>query len=149
MLDDPRVKRLFTPEDQATLRRNAAQPPTTAQKAEIARTGATLAAIVHGGGLLGLGTDAPLSVPAISLQLGLRSLVEGGFTPIEALRTVTSSAAKLLGAEADLGTLAPGKLADLIVVDGDPTRDIADLYRVERVMKGGRLYTQAEIAAGF
>jgi imidazolonepropionase-like amidohydrolase len=45
--------------------------------------------------------------------------------------------------------LAPGKLADLIVVDGDPLGDIKDLYKVTGVMKGGRLYSQEQILAGF
>jgi Tol biopolymer transport system component/imidazolonepropionase-like amidohydrolase len=149
MLDDPRVRTLFTAADVAAMRRAAARPLSAAQRAEIARTGATLAAIVRGGGSLGLGTDAPLTVPAITLQLGLRSLVQGGLTPVEALRTVTSTAARLIGADQDLGAIAPGKLADLIVVRGEPLKDIADLYRVEQVMKGGRLLTQADIAAGF
>jgi len=149
MADDLRVRTLFTAEDQAVLRRNAAQPPTPAQRAEIARTGALLVSILRGGGTVGLGTDAPLAVPAISLHLGLRSLVQGGFSPSEALLTVTAHAARLLGADKDLGTLEAGKIADLIVVDGDPTRRIEDLFDVEAVMKAGALHTQAEIMAGF
>ena len=149
MVDDLRVRALFTPEDQAALRRNAARPPSAAQRAEIARTGATLVEILHKGGTVGLGTDTPLAVPAISLHLALRSLVEGGFTPVEALQTVTSHAAKLLGADRDLGSLEPGKIADLILVDGDPTRRIEDLFKVEAVMKAGTLHDQAEIMEGF
>jgi len=148
MLDDPRIA-LLSPDDQMRLRRAGAHLPDAATRIEIARTEATLLTIVHAGGVLGLGTDAPIGVPGIGLQLGLRELVEGGFTPVEALRTVTSSAAKLIGVDRDLGTLAPGKLADLIIVDGNPLKDIRDAYRVNRVMKGGRMYTQQQIAAGF
>jgi hypothetical protein len=147
MLDDPRITTLFTPRDQAILRGAAA--PTPAQRAQMRRIGATLLAIVHGGGTLGLGTDAPLGVPGISLQLGARSLVAGGFTPVEAQRTQTTGAPEVRGVDRDIGTIAPGKLADLVFVDGDPTVRIDDLYRVDKVMKAGRLYTQADIAAGF
>ena len=111
--------------------------------------GKLMVAIIRGGGDVTLGTDSPPSVPGISLQLVARYMVQGGLTTFEALRAAPSTGARLLGAERDLGTLAPGKLADLILVDGDPTRDIADLYKVDRVMKAGLLYTQAEIMSGF
>lgn len=149
MLDDPRVRTLFLAEDVAELRRRAATPQTPRQKGEAVIGGKLMVAIIRGGGDVTLGTDSPPSVPGISLQLVARYMVQGGLTTFEALRAATSTGARLLGAERDLGTLAPGKLADLILVDGDPTRDIADLYKVDRVMKAGRLYTQAEIMSGF
>jgi imidazolonepropionase-like amidohydrolase len=64
-------------------------------------------------------------------------LVEYGVTPTAALVAATSSAARALHADGDIGSVAPGKLADLIAVDGDPTRDIGSLRRVRLVMKGG------------
>jgi imidazolonepropionase-like amidohydrolase len=56
------------------------------------------------------------------------------------LRTATTVSAEALGAAADLGSIEPGKLADLVVIDGNPLVNIRDLRRVKRVMKDGRLY---------
>ena len=65
-----------------------------------------------------------------------------GFTPAQALATATTNAARALGREAELGSLAPGKLADLVVLDGDPTRDLGALRRVRAVVVGGRLVVE-------
>lgn len=66
----------------------------------------------------------------------LELLVDAGLTPTEALTAATANAAAFLG-RTDLGTIAPGRLADLIVVDGDPTTDISQIRRVSRVMVDG------------
>jgi imidazolonepropionase-like amidohydrolase len=64
-------------------------------------------------------------------------LVESGLTPLEVLHAATGTAAAFMYRERDLGTLEPGKLADLVVLSGDPLRNIADIRTVERVMAGG------------
>jgi imidazolonepropionase-like amidohydrolase len=64
---------------------------------------------------------------------------EAGMTDLQALRTATVEAARMLGAEADLGSVTPGKYADLIAVDGDPTRDVRVLRTISWVMKGGEI----------
>jgi imidazolonepropionase-like amidohydrolase len=64
---------------------------------------------------------------------------EAGMTHLQALRTATVNTAKMLGAEADLGFIAPGKYADLIVLDADPTQDIRALRTISLVMKGGQV----------
>lgn len=66
--------------------------------------------------------------------------MRGGLTPAEAIRTATAVPAEALGVGAALGTLERGKLADLIVVDGDPTVQIRDLRRVRQVMRGGVMH---------
>lgn len=68
------------------------------------------------------------------------SFALGGMTPLEALRTATTVPAAALGYAEDLGTLEPGKLADLVVIDGDVLEDIRQSDNVERVMLNGRLY---------
>jgi len=65
-------------------------------------------------------------------------LVESGFTPLEVIQAATGTAAAFLYRDRDLGTLQPGKLADLLVLAGDPTRNIAEIRTVQRVMAGGR-----------
>ena len=64
-------------------------------------------------------------------------LVESAFTPLEAIHAATGTAAGFLYREQDLGTLQPGRLADLVVLTGDPTRSISEIRTVERVMAGG------------
>lgn len=67
-------------------------------------------------------------------------MAQGGMSPLEALRTATMSPAKTLGLDKQLGSLTPGKLADIIVVDGDITKDIRISDRVTHTMINGRLY---------
>jgi imidazolonepropionase-like amidohydrolase len=66
-------------------------------------------------------------------------MVKFGMTPAEAIRAATVSGAELLGMSADIGTLEPGKRANLIAVAGDPLEDVTVLKRVEFVMKDGRV----------
>ena len=70
-------------------------------------------------------------------------MVLGGMTPHEALRCATLGGARYLGYDADLGSLEPGKLADLVVMDRDPLTDIRNSESVSRVMQNGRLYDAA------
>lgn len=91
----------------------------------------------------GIGTDAgtPFNFHGRNAQELVYS-VEHGFSPTEALMNATSNAAKCLGLESDLGLIEEGKLADLIVVDGNPLDDISLLTRQESiklVMQGGRI----------
>ena len=66
--------------------------------------------------------------------------VQYGMTPMQAIQSGTSVAAALLGQDQNIGAIAPGMLADIIAVAGDPTRDITELQRVRFVMKGGTVY---------
>jgi imidazolonepropionase-like amidohydrolase len=85
-----------------------------------------------------LGTDATVVPHGLNAR-ELAVLVEAGLTPIEAIRSATTRAAALLGWSDRIGTLAPGKLADLVAVDGDPLVDVTVLQRVRFVMLGGRV----------
>lgn len=67
--------------------------------------------------------------------------VKGGMTPLEAIRNATINGAHYLGMDKDIGSLEVGKLADLVVIDGDPTSDIRQSDRVVDVMQNGRLYS--------
>lgn len=81
----------------------------------------------------------------------LWSFVRGGMTPIEALAAGTIVPARSLGMSADIGSLEPGKLADLVVLEADPTADIRNSDKVSQVMLGGRLYdarTMNEVGTG-
>ena len=88
------------------------------------------------------GTD---EMAGFTLQRELELYVQAGMTPGEALRTATWNAAKVAGVLEDRGSIAPGKRADLILVDGDPTVDIGVIRKVSTVVKGDTLYYPAKI----
>lgn len=109
----------------------------------------TMTRLLRGGAMVMIGTDAPLDSYAISHLLNMRAMAKHGMTPFETLRIATSLPAKAQGVERDLGTVESGKLADLVFVDGDPSKDIRDFARVRMVMKNGRLFTIDELTAPF
>ena len=82
--------------------------------------------------LMGAGTDS-----GGILNEELEIMVEYGFTPTDAIRSATGHAARICGCPDDRGTVEPGKLADLLAVDADPSADITALRRVRAVLKGG------------
>lgn len=88
------------------------------------------------------GTD---EVPGFTLQHELALYVRAGLTPAQALQVATWNGAKYSGVLERLGSIAPGKQADLVLVDGDPTTDIGDIRRVATVIKGQTAYYPAEI----
>lgn len=101
-----------------------------------------------GVGLLA-GSDAlnPYCFPGFSLHDELEWLVKAGLHPMAALQTATWNAALFLGRQADFGTVEPGKIADLVLLDADPTLDIRNTRRIAAVVAAGRLYTRADLDA--
>jgi imidazolonepropionase-like amidohydrolase len=99
-------------------------------------TGESLRKAVPKGVKIAFGTDAGVSKHGRNAD-EFELMVKHGMTPVTALQAATVNAAELLGVQADVGTLEPGKRADLIAVDGDPLTDVAVLKRVAFVMKDG------------
>lgn len=153
MVEDPRLLALNPVWDQALLRakRNAAvSTDQTVSLDSLAKEEATVSAILDKGGIALAGTDSPLDNVATALHLNLRAQEKfGGRSNASVLQTATYLPAKAFGVLDDLGTLEPGKLADLVVVRGDPLARIQDLANVRLVMKNGRVYTLAELEAPF
>jgi imidazolonepropionase-like amidohydrolase len=88
------------------------------------------------------GTDA---FPGFALQRELELYVSAGIPAPKVLSLATLGAARIMKRDGDLGSVAPGKLADLIVVDGNPAERISDIRRVSFVMKGGTIYDPASL----
>jgi imidazolonepropionase-like amidohydrolase len=93
------------------------------------------------------GTDAlnPCVVPGFSLHDELQYLVAAGLTPYEAIRTATTNVAEFLGVGNEVGTVSVGKRADLILLDGDPLKDVTNTAKRIGVMIRGRWLPEAEI----
>ncbi|WP_395405390.1 amidohydrolase family protein [Pseudoduganella sp. UC29_106] len=107
-------------------------------------------AFVKAGGTLLAGPDPTGNggtLPGFGDQRGLELLVEAGFTPLEAIRIATYNGAQFMGQLERIGTIAAGKHADLIVIDGDPSRRIGDIQNVETVFKDGLGYDSAKLRA--
>ncbi len=105
-------------------------------------------AFVRAGGLLLAGPD-PTGMGGVLPGFGdhreLELLVEAGFSPVEAIHIYTANGAAFLGRLDRIGTLAPGKQADLVVVRGDPSRKIEDIENVVTVFKDGLGYDSAKL----
>jgi Amidohydrolase family len=103
---------------------------------------------VKAGGLLLSGED-PTGyggvLPGFGDQRQTELLVEAGFTPLEAIHIATQNGAEFLGESARIGTLKADKLADLVVINGDPSQNIADIENVELVFKDGVAYDSARL----
>jgi imidazolonepropionase-like amidohydrolase len=97
--------------------------------------------------LLGSDTaeDQSFMVPGFSIHDELRELVTAGLTPFEALQAGTINAARALNAEREFGTIGVGKQADLVLLMGDPLKDVANIRRVSGVMVRGTWLPQSAI----
>lgn len=100
------------------------------------------------GGLLTAGTDPTgfgATLAGYGSQTTIELLVKAGFTPLQAIRIATYNGAKALGMENTIGSIGVGKRADLVVVDGDISTDIANIRRVQWVFKKGIAYDSKKL----
>ena len=103
---------------------------------------------MHSSGVrLLIGTDAPGVAPGWSVHEEMRLFVRAGIPPIDALRAATINPARMFAATDSLGTVAVGKLADIVLLDANPLEDIRNTLRVRAVVAGGRLYDRAALDA--
>jgi len=75
--------------------------------------------------------------------------VRAGIPAPEVLRMATLTPALVMGVNKDRGVIAAGKLADMVLIDGDPTQDIRDINKIKTVIKGGKVYDPAAIGKAF
>jgi imidazolonepropionase-like amidohydrolase len=107
-------------------------------------------AFARAGGLLVAGTDPTGSggvIPGYSNHRQVELLVDAGFTPLEAISISTQNGARYLGRESSIGTIAAGKQADLVVINGNPAAAIGDIRKVDLVFRHGIGYDPARLVA--
>ena len=95
--------------------------------------------------MAGTDTGDPFTFPGYELHRELQLLVKAGLTPIEALRAATITPAKYLDADESLGLVAAGKIADLVLLDGDPLKDIRNTMKISGVILGGKYLSRAKL----
>ena len=97
--------------------------------------------------LIGTDSDVPFAVPGFNFHDEMATMVEAGIPPLAVLRMATLDPATFLEARDTLGTVAPGKLADLVLLDGNPLANIANTRRIRAVVIDGRLLDRAALDA--
>lgn len=139
---DPKLRR-FVPRGiiEARLRDRTWTPP-------FDRTAPSFAAdalrVARAGGLVGMGSHGVIQ--GLAYHYELQSYAAGGATPREVLHAATLASAEVIGRAAQIGSLEPGKYADLLILSADPLLDIRNAQAIEGVMKNGRLYDANTLA---
>lgn len=105
----------------------------------------TIKTIHDMGGNISAGTDTPFMPYGLAEHFEIIQYVDAGLSPYDALRASTINVAKNIGVEGELGTLEVGKLADMVIIDGDPLNEITDIRNVEATIKDGHIYTIREL----
>lgn len=144
-LQDPRLKEDFPPDMYEELQRSFVDferlgyfrtTPRQIRNSEVAAR-----QLIEANVVMAMGTDAasPMNFHTEAAWREISALVDSGMSPLEAISAATKTGAEILGLGSELGTVEPGKLADVIVVAGNPLFDINMLANVEVVVKDGRV----------
>jgi Tol biopolymer transport system component len=146
VLQDPRVTVLFPAWERGKLQQ-AAQAGPSKPVPMVARQVDAIRRMLAAGVPVVTGSDYPIVAPGLSMHLNLRAMVRYGIRPVDALRSATSVPGKVM--QQDVGRIAPGQLADLVLVEGDPLSDITAAAAVQSVMVGGVLHQLEQLIAPF
>lgn len=147
-LEDPKFRALFPSFVVSDMERQAksiAPKEFDALTDVIKPMGDLVRRIVKGGGIVIAGTDSPIFPYALAFHTELEIFQQAGLTPFEVLQTATTRAAEALGEGANLGSIEAGKLADLVIVSGDPLADVKNARKVRTVIKNGEVHTLEEL----
>ena len=144
VLDDRRFQLFSNPE---ILRNRAGliSEDSLAWEKTFVHVGNTVRRVVDAGGLVIAGTDSPILPFGASLHLELECYAVGGLSNFEILKTTTVNAARILGVEEDLGSLQPGKLADMLILNADPLENIRNARNIRTVIQNGRVFPMEEL----
>lgn len=147
VLDADQELRPFLPELASfgwMLGMNAERRREMARTADHARQAAFV--LARAGVTIGTGTDI-WQVPS-GVHMEMEELVVAGLAPLEAIRAATASAARIAGADRDLGVVGVGRIADLVILDRDPTNDIRNTRRIAHVIQGGKVIDRRRLRDG-
>jgi imidazolonepropionase-like amidohydrolase len=140
-----------TKEEYLATRKRIAETPNAGYSPDVFRKAMEYErAFVAAGGLLAAGVDPTGNggaLPGFGDQRNHELLVEAGFTPVESIRIMTLNGAKVLGVDKDLGSVEPGKIADLAIVRGNPAANPADIRNTILVFKDGVGYDSEKLIA--
>jgi hypothetical protein len=128
------------PVTESTASRSAATSPRALQARQEA-----LGRLIRGGARVAVGSEAPLVPSGIGFLAELVLLNEAGIPADQVLRLATAGGALAIGVDRDLGSLEPSKLADMIIVDGDPLERLSDITRIRGVLVGGRWFDRDDL----
>lgn len=149
---DPRMLEAMSPEtreEYLTVRKRIAENPAVGTPEPVFKKAMEFDRMfVQAGGLLAAGSDPTGSggaLPGFGDQRNHELLVEAGFSPVEAIRIMTLNGAKVLGVEKELGSIEAGKVADLVVIRGNPAATPKDIRNVTIVFKDGVGYDSAKL----
>ncbi len=119
----------------------------TAERAKIAA--ANLKKVLDAGIPIAMGTDAgnPLTLHGPSIYAEMEAMQAAGLTPMQVLVASTRGGARAMGRDKEIGTIEKGKLADLLIVNADPTADVANLRKIRYVVRGGVMRPIEELSA--
>ncbi|HEX6997307.1 MAG TPA: amidohydrolase family protein [Gammaproteobacteria bacterium] len=138
-LDDPAFAQLFGPAERERWSRSRLAGDTLAALQD------TVTRLVRSGGRVAIGTDAPAAPYGLGVHVEMQRLAAAGIASDQVLRIATAQGALALGLEQQLGTLEEGKLADFVVLTGDPLTRIDDTLTITAVVKGGRWFDREEL----
>ena len=141
MENDAKLRRFMPKEVFVEKRRNRKWRPETEQS--YASFAADALRVQRAGGLVGIGSHG--EVQGLGYHWELAAFASGGATPMEALHAATIGSATVIGRADDIGSLEPGKFADLLIMDADPRLGITNTLSIHWVMKNGRLYDAATL----
>jgi imidazolonepropionase-like amidohydrolase len=151
-LQDPEMKKLFPPEIFAEIQDSLKNWPALGYFArtdrEMLYRERGVKQFIESGAVMGMGTDSgtPMNFHSEALWREIKVHVDMGMTPQRAIAAATRVNAQIIGKGRELGTIEPGKLADVIVVKGNPLFDIVALSNVEIVVKDGAVYKGGAVA---
>ena len=122
---------MFTPAERAAWGSSGSAPGALPRLQQI------LARLVRAGGRVAIGSDAPAVPYGLGVHFDMALIAAAGLPNDQALRMATAECALALGLERQIGTLEEGKIADFVVIDGDPLERLADTLRIVAVVRGG------------
>ena len=146
ILNDPRLKSLLSPWQYALAEQEYAAPPLSAASLQSIRgwSHADAKIVAAGGTLLG-GTDNPIGIGNFGTVVAASVMAHTGLSNYQTLRAFTVEPAKVMGVLNQIGTIAPGMVADMDIIHGDPLHNIETIANDVYVMQNGRLFSETQL----